>query len=171
MIDRRIALVSCGASKLDHPAPARQLYTSNLFRLSAKYADRFFDAWYILSAAHGIVRPDDELRPYDRSLRDLRMNEREGWGGRAASHLVHLERGIRASRRPGSARLQGERFGSYDATTSITLLGGSVYADAMAWHVECEQPLAGLSIGKRMQWLKRALENDEVALVATGGGE
>jgi hypothetical protein len=170
VIERRIALVSCGASKLDRPAPARELYTSNLFRLSAAYAERFFDAWYVLSAFHDLVDPDTELRPYDRSLRDMRMNEREGWGHRVASRLAHAEPGVRASKRPGSGRLIGERHGSYDATTSITLLGGSVYADAMGFYVACEQPLAGLSIGKRMQSLKRALEND-VALVATGGGE
>src|SRR5690606_13413659 len=55
---RTIALVSCVSSKEPHAAPARDLYTSALFRKARAYAERNADAWYILSAKYGLVDPN-----------------------------------------------------------------------------------------------------------------
>ena len=51
----RVALVSCVKSRRPEPAPARDLYTSPLFRAMRRYAESHADAWYILSAKHGLV--------------------------------------------------------------------------------------------------------------------
>src|SRR5690242_11928301 len=40
---RRIALISCSSEKLDHAAPARDLYTSALFRKSVQWAEDVAD--------------------------------------------------------------------------------------------------------------------------------
>jgi hypothetical protein len=72
-----VALVSCGSRKLEHPAPARELCTSNLFRLAAVYAERYFDRWYIVSALHSLLTPEQVVAPYEFSLATLRMRERE----------------------------------------------------------------------------------------------
>lgn len=64
----RVGLVGCASSKLQRPAPARELYTSQLFRKASAYAELTCDRWYILSAKHGLVRPDDALEPYDIKL-------------------------------------------------------------------------------------------------------
>jgi Family of unknown function (DUF6884) len=150
---RRIALVSCGQRKLARHVEAQELYTSNLFRLSAEYA-RSFDAWYILSAAHGLLKPETVLAPYDASLADMRMEERQAWGGRVARRLLRFEPGVNGGRIVGAARTQ-ERHGSNEASTRITVLAGRLYAEALAWDIASEQPLKGLGIGERLAWLKR----------------
>jgi len=63
-----IGLVGCAAAKLSRPAPARDLYTSQLFRKASAYAEANSDLWFILSAKHGLVHPDTELEPYDMRL-------------------------------------------------------------------------------------------------------
>jgi hypothetical protein len=136
---RRIVLVGCGAKKLEHPAAARELYTSNLFRLSAQYAEERFDAWYILSGAHGLVEPDRELGPYDWSLRELRVSEREGWGARAAAMLLHDEPGVAAegthhglllyNGMPGFVRELDDAIGTITSRDKQALLMPSYRAD------------------------------------------
>ena len=63
-----IGLVGCAAAKLRRPAPARDLYTSQLFRKAAAYADANTDRWFVLSAKYGLVASDDEIGPYDAKL-------------------------------------------------------------------------------------------------------
>lgn len=63
-----IGLVGCAAAKLSRPAPARDLYTSQLFRKASAYAEANSDRWYVLSAKYGLVHPDTELAPYDTKL-------------------------------------------------------------------------------------------------------
>jgi hypothetical protein len=60
-----VGLVGCAARKLQGPAPARELYVSQLFRKASAYAEATCDRWYILSAKHGLVHPDTVLEPYD----------------------------------------------------------------------------------------------------------
>ena len=52
-----IALVACVKTKAETPRPARDLYVSDLFRKASAYAEKTADAWYILSAKYGHVRP------------------------------------------------------------------------------------------------------------------
>ena len=63
-----IGLVACAAAKLPHPAPARDLYVSQLFRKASAYAAATCDGWYILSAKHGLVHPDTIIEPHDLKL-------------------------------------------------------------------------------------------------------
>lgn len=64
----RIGLVACASQKLDRPAPARELYVSQLFRKASAYAEATCGRWYILSAKHGLIRPDEVIEPYDMRL-------------------------------------------------------------------------------------------------------
>jgi len=66
----RVALVGCGASKVDTdaPVPAANLYDSNYFKLKREYARQTCDAWVIISAEHGVLSPDEEIEPYQASL-------------------------------------------------------------------------------------------------------
>ena len=45
-------------AKRTFAAPASDLYTSQLFRALRGYAIGHADAWYVLSAEHGLLRPD-----------------------------------------------------------------------------------------------------------------
>lgn len=76
---RRIALVGCTKGKLPARAPARDLYVGDLFAKARAYAQTF-DAWYVLSARHGLVLPDEVIEPYDVTLGDKRRDRRSTRG-------------------------------------------------------------------------------------------
>ena len=65
---RLIGLVGCSSAKLSRPAPARELYTSPLFRKASTYAELTCARWFILSAKHGLLNPDQVVEPYDVKL-------------------------------------------------------------------------------------------------------
>lgn len=81
-----IGLVACSSQKLDRPAPAHELYCSPLFRKSLAYALSRCTQVYVLSASHGLVPLDREVKPYDRRLGGKK--ERAAWGRRVASTLI-----------------------------------------------------------------------------------
>lgn len=68
-------VVPCGGAKLDHAAPAHQLYTGSMFRHTFENASRCAELdeaaglgparVLILSALHGLIDPDTVLEPYD----------------------------------------------------------------------------------------------------------
>lgn len=67
-----LVLVTCGGAKLDHPAPARDLYTGSYFQLCKAAAEALNPSrgWLILSAMHGLTDPATILDPYN-----LRMGQ------------------------------------------------------------------------------------------------
>jgi len=69
---RHIGIVSCAAAKTDTAAPARDLYTSSVFRgnLVAAIAEFGEDNVMILSAKHGLLRLDQTVAPYDTKMGD-----------------------------------------------------------------------------------------------------
>lgn len=140
---RRVIVLGCGKSKLLRPAPARELYTGSLFRAGRRYAEALGVPWVILSALHGIVRPEQLLEPYDvqrgRGIADL-------WGARVAGQLRDWVR----------AEL-GEGAGSGESV-EVVCLAGETYAGPL--EVACRkhglrvvQPLAGYGLGPRLAWL------------------
>lgn len=135
----RIALIACGKTKLPHPAPARDLYTGNLFRKSWQYAARLgWDHAYILSAEHGLVLPDAVLDPYDKTLAGAKVAVRRKWA-------------------EGMLRQLSER---HDINEShFVILAGSAYRQYLVPYLTSwEAPLAGLGLGEQLAFLKRALQ-------------
>ena len=65
-----IILISCSRTKLGHPAAAKDLYTSALFKKARAHAEATGREWFILSAEHGLVAPHEWLAPYERYLPD-----------------------------------------------------------------------------------------------------
>jgi hypothetical protein len=76
MTSTSVCIVSCTAHKRQTPMPAENLYASDLFYKSRRYAQAGYDMWLVLSAEHGLVRPSDVLAPYDRKLTTLSRHER-----------------------------------------------------------------------------------------------
>ena len=137
----RVAFVSCVKQKRDSAAPARDLYLSQLFRGLRRYAETHADAWYILSAEHGVLRPDQVVEPYERTLNTMRKPERLAWAERVQKQLLELL--------PSGAE--------------VILLAGLRYREEIEPFLRkrgflVSVPLEGLKIGMQLQRLKQAAE-------------
>jgi hypothetical protein len=68
---KTLLITSCSATKLDHPAPAKQLYCGDIFKKSLQLAQQ--NGWdvRIVSAKHGMVTPDTVLEPYDLKMQGM----------------------------------------------------------------------------------------------------
>jgi len=75
----RVGLIACCKQKLDHGTQAQYLYQSPLFKKSMDWIRRRHEHWGILSAAHGLVMPDQFIEPYDACLVDLPRLQRDRW--------------------------------------------------------------------------------------------
>lgn len=92
-------LISCSKSKLTERAAARDLYTGTLFQKAVAWAERHGYEWFVISALHGLLTPDQTIAPYNYSLKQLRgSRERESWAYLAISaHLInHVAKGSHA---------------------------------------------------------------------------
>ena len=137
----RVALVSCVKKKSDSAAPARDLYLSQLFRGLRLYAERHSDAWYILSAEHGVLHPAEVVEPYERTLNTMPKPDRLAWAERVQRQLLEL----------------------LPANAEVILLAGLRYREEIEPFLRqrgfpVSVPLEGLAIGKQLQWLKQANE-------------
>ena len=132
----RIGLVGCVKSKLDTAAPAQDLYTSPLFLRRREWVERTCDRWFILSALHGLVEPDQELKPYDLALSDVGRAERREWS-------------------EGVTRALDAAVGPLDDHV-FELHAGDAYVDfGLAEGLEkrgatIERPMSGLTLGQQL---------------------
>lgn len=84
---QKVGLVGCVKTKRLNPAPAKDLYISDLFRKRRNYAERCYDSWLILSAKHHVVPPDAMLEPYDETLKEKTATERRQWANHVFDQL------------------------------------------------------------------------------------
>lgn len=146
-----IGLVSCSVTKLLRAAPARELYTSALFRKSLAHAERSCERVYVLSALHGLVELDCRLEPYNRRLGSKK--ERGAWAHRVASHLID-----RHGRDVDYLLLAGVDYAGPLATALSTYDGFREDGWRGVPRERIHQPLAKLKVGERLRWL-----NDQIA--------
>jgi len=76
MSPKTVCVVSCTAHKRGKPTQAENLYCSDLFYKSRRYAQANHDSWLILSAKYGLLHPSEIIDPYDLNLATLTRNER-----------------------------------------------------------------------------------------------
>lgn len=84
----RVGLISCCKEKLDHAAPAEELYCSSFFKLSKAWIKKRVREWGILSAEHGLVLPHEVIEPYDRALSSLPRLQKERWNDYVHEQLI-----------------------------------------------------------------------------------
>jgi len=84
---RRIGLVGCVKAKSHHPRPAKDLYISTLFRGRRSFVEYSCDEWWILSAEHGLVHPDQVLAPYDTALKGAGRAKCRTWSSLVLSSI------------------------------------------------------------------------------------
>ena len=77
---KKIVLLSCVATKLPHPAPAKELYSSPLFKKSLQYAETLNpDDIVILSAKYYVIPLTKIIGPYNKTLLNMPEKETREW--------------------------------------------------------------------------------------------
>lgn len=97
--NRRLLVLSCSDRKNRrvNPAPAWDIYDGVLFRLCKALLNR--GGWpgdvgvRILSAEHGLIRPDTPIATYDRRMTRDRARQLRGWASRIAEAVYEEEAG------------------------------------------------------------------------------
>jgi len=132
---KRIVLISCVSQKLHHRAKVRNLYTSTLFKLSLKYAEKLApDEIFVLSAKHGLLKLEQEIEPYEQTLNNMRSKEIKLW----ANNVITQIRDV--------CSVEDSEF---------TFLAGDKYRKYLLPNLRNhELPLKGLRIGEQLQKLK-----------------
>ena len=138
---QRVALVGCVKGKRSGTHPARDLYTSPLFRKRRAHVEAVGLPWWILSAGYGLVAPDQPIATYDRTLNAMSAAERRAWGERVVAAL-----------RAELGDLRG---------TVFEVHAGSRYVDAIepglrVLGAKVEVPTAGLGLGEQLGWYARS---------------
>ena len=156
----RFGLIACGARKLDHRAPAGELYTGGLFTAARDHVASSCDGWAILSARWGLVAPWEELDPYNVTMAELTVDQRAHWA-RGVDHRLRI-----GSRRIDTAGEVLEVLpGMAGSRPTFVVLAGELYRRELVpllerW-ADVEVPLEGLGIGSQLGALKRARETRE----------
>lgn len=132
-----LVLIGCVKQKLPVPAAAKDLYTSPLFRKGRRYAEAAGIPWFVLSAEHGLVAPDELLAPYDRRLSKTDREYRQAWGVQVVDQLAAA-------------------VGSLSGKT-VEVHAGTAYVEPIRQHLMAAgatliEPLAGLRLGPRLAW-------------------
>jgi hypothetical protein len=137
----RIGLVGCVKTKLAEPAPAAELYVSDLFRGRRRVVETTCDRWFILSAMHGLVAPETVLDPYDAAMSELGRVRRRWW---SVGVIQSLEQEL--------GGLDGHFFEIHAGADYVDfgLQRGLERAGARV-----ERPVEGLSLGEQLAWYQR----------------
>jgi hypothetical protein len=136
---KKIVLISCVSQKRNTRSKARDLYTSPLFRLNLSYAESLApDTIFVLSAKHGLLELDQEIEPYNLTLNAMKGAEVRIWAERVLADLAQR------------ADLERDRF--------IFLAGARYRKYLLPFLENSEVPMAGLTIGRQLQWLKGLLD-------------
>lgn len=133
-----LCLVSCVKWKLDRPAPAKDLYTSDLFVKTRRFVEIQDKPWLILSAKHGLVDPNKEIAPYEKTLNKMDKAARRAWAAAVLNALEPHLAGVRAV-----VFLAGERYREFVAP-ALSERG-----------IEVQVPMQGMRIGEQLAWLNR----------------
>lgn len=133
----KIALVSCVKTKRETAAAACDLYISPLFMGMRRYSEQKADGWYILSAEHGVLRPDEVVAPYERTLKTMSKQDRATWVKLVQRQLLEL----------------------LPADAEVVVLASDRYREGVVSFLKdhgftVEVPMAGLRLGEQLRWLK-----------------
>jgi hypothetical protein len=161
----RVILVGCSKRKQEgpQPYPAADLYTSPLFRASRAYAIQEVSqeapghaCWAILSAKWGLLRPQAMVVPYQKPMTVMKAEAAE-WAREVWREVESLA--VDAARQAGRTHREITELG-----LALEVLAGRDYARplvagarARGPRVTLAEPLGGMMLGRRLQWLNRQL--------------
>lgn len=137
--------MGCVKQKASTAQRARDLYVSALFVGRRGFVERSCSEWWILSALHGLVHPDQVLEPYDMTLKDAGRAARRDWSRRVLADLderVGLGRG-----------------------DIVEVHAGAEYRDwglmdgLLARGVEVTIPTEGMLLGRQLAFYRRSADS------------
>jgi hypothetical protein len=138
-----IIFLSCTAAKTDYKCKAEELYSpSPMFQKSLEFAKRLNpDKIYILSALHHVVSLEEELEPYNKTVKNMSKSEKDIWGLKVKKKLE--ENGI---------NLKEDKF---------IFFAGSEYQKPLTRFIpskNLKDPLIGKRFGERLKWFNEKLK-------------
>ena len=135
-----LCLVSCVGRKGQSPAPAKDLYLSDWFIKARRVVEMESWKWFVLSAKHGLLDPEESVAPYEKTLNTMSAEERRSWASETWQALEPHLAGVR----------------------SVVLFAGQKYREHLEPRlrdlgIEVQVPMEGLAIGEQLAWFKRRL--------------
>ncbi len=139
---KKVILISCVKEKLKQQSKAKDLYISDLFKKSYRYAQLLKpDNIFILSAKYGLLDPEQVIEPYDETLNTKSSAEIREWSRKVITSLK-------------------EKVG-LDKAEVIILAGKKYYKYLLPYIGNYRLPLGTLSMVLRKSFLKKQLEEYE----------
>jgi hypothetical protein len=129
-------LVSCVGQKQSKPVKAQDLYISEWFKKARAFVAARGSPWFILSAEHGLVDPTQVIAPYEKTLNQMGVREREAWASRVIDQM-------------------DKRLPECD---EIVVLAGARYREFLMEYLarrakRVTVPMENMRIGEQLSWL------------------
>ena len=143
-----VYLVSCVKKKRETAAAAKDLYTSSWFRKARAHVEATGMPWFILSAQHGLLDPDQEIEPYEKTLNKMKSSERKEWANKVMAQMEQ--------RLPESEQ--------------IIVFAGKKYRDYLMSYLRSkassvEVPLEKHRQGEQLSWFNERSEQEKTSSV------
>lgn len=139
----KIILIGCGKQKARARSIARELYTGSMFSARLRHAEQSGCPWWIVSAKHGLVLPDELLNPYDLTISDLSVLDKSAWPLNVVASLIdHLPESIQDARQLRAVLVELHLGADY-AEPLIAVIQATGMSHS--W------PMRGLSQGEQMK--------------------
>ncbi len=145
----RIGLVACVKSKRATPTRAADLYTSPLFRGGRRAVEQSCDRWFILSAKHGLLDPDEVVEPYEETLSGAPRQDKRRWSRRVLGQIFALVE-------PEGVVFEihaGEDYHAWGLSRGLRDAGAQV-----------ELPTAGLPLGRKLAYYSAGTDRTDLAV-------
>jgi len=139
----RVAIISCCKVKMERPAPAKNFYCSQLFTATRRYVEREIqrgnlDGWFVLSAKHGLIEPEQIVEPYDVTLAKMSSAAKVVWSDQVVADI--------------------RRRWKHPELCRFSVFAGMLYAQPFNHFPRTVFPLAGEGIGDRLKFFKQQFE-------------
>ena len=136
---KSVVLVQCVSQKLNGPCPAKDLYISSWFKKAKALVEKSKAEWFILSAKHHLLSPDEKIHSYDKTLNNMPINERKLWADKV---IQQMKRNL-------------------PRAEQVVIFAGIKYRKLLMTYLndnfkQVLVPMEGLGIGKQLEWLGNA---------------
>ena len=137
----KIILIQCSKRKLNHKSKAQDLYVGQLFKKSFKYAKSLNpDKIFTLSAKYGLLKLDEEIETYDKTLNKMSSEEIKKWANSVLNRLQKV------------SDLSKDEF--------VFLAGNNYRKFLLPYIKNYKIPMQGLRFGEQLEWLTERIKDE-----------